>query len=81
MSTDRELLEHARIALTERGWQPIATAPRTGLIDLWADRRHTDCYWDHVCSEYRRINSSGFLIRIRTATHWMPVPKPPEGTT
>ena len=62
-----------------QGWRPIESAPRDGLIDLWADgRRFMDCYWDHICAEYRTTGSAGVLQRLPHATHWRPVPAPPE---
>lgn len=35
------------------GWQPIETAPKDRVVDLWSSRgfRHTDAFWD--ITEYR----------------------------
>lgn len=61
-------------------WQPIETAPTTGLIDVWCDeRRYIDCYWDYICGEYRTlIRGQLFRLRQPRPTHWMPIPEPPK---
>lgn len=60
-------------------WQDISTAPKDEKIDLWCDGlRFMNCYWDHICNEYRTTGSAGILQRIKKATHWMPLPEPPE---
>ena len=75
-------LHETRAELIERReastWRPLGTAPKEGLIDLWAnDKHYVGCYWDRICSEYRVVDSSGTLIRLRNATHWMPPQQPP----
>jgi hypothetical protein len=60
------------------GWQPIETAPKSGLVDLWwCNRRYIDCYWDNICEEYRTIDTSSRLICIKGATHWQRPPAAP----
>lgn len=74
--------------MTDGQWQPIETAPKDGTeIDLWtacgervvSARWKTDGYlagnWVFWC-----MDGSGptELERVHcTATHWMPLPKPP----
>ena len=63
-------------------WQPIETAPKDELIDIWLaeGKRWCDCYYDHICDEWRTSRPSGRLvwIKARHVTHWMPPPEPPE---
>lgn len=71
-------------------WQPIETAPRDRIIDLWAGgRRWTDCKWGRV--DYKnepawgrdggRTTEHGFsgrmVVEVENPTHWMEVPAPP----
>lgn len=60
-------------------WQPIETAPKDKLIDLWTSSgvRKTNCYWDHICQEWRCRENNGVIIRFKNVTHWMPLPSPP----
>lgn len=66
-------------------WLPIATSGNKGLIDIWTvgwmgePARVTNCYYDAICDEWRKVNSSGRLvcIKARFVTHWMARPKPP----
>ena len=62
-------------------WQPIETAPKDQLIDIWlADGlRWCDCYYDHICEEWRTSRPSGRLVTIkaRFVTHWMHPPTAP----
>lgn len=64
------------------GWRPIATAPKDDLIDIWLSegKRWCDCYYDHICDEWRTSRPSGRLvwIKARHVTHWMPRPDAPE---
>jgi hypothetical protein len=70
--------DSAPVAATSGVWEPIESAPRSGLIDLWIDgRRYQDCYWDAICGEYRHITKEGTLIRLKAASHWMPAPAAP----
>ena len=60
-------------------WQTMENAPRGCLIDLWCEgRRFMDCYWDHICKEYRTTGSAGILQRLSKPTHWALPPKPPD---
>lgn len=59
-------------------WLPIETAPRDGspvlIFSVWSDRT-VGCW-----SAHRGIwvdQSHGVVV----ATHWMPLPDPPEDTT
>jgi hypothetical protein len=61
-----------------RNWHSIEGAPKDRLIDIWTgDRRITDCWWDHVCSEWRSTGNSNHLICFKKATHWMYLPPAP----
>ena len=66
-------------------WQPIETAPKDGLIDIWLaeGKRWCDCYYDRICDEWRTSRPSGRLVSVKSqhVTHWMPLPKPPGETT
>lgn len=67
------------------GWQPIETAPKDGLIDIWIVRsdgsglRWAECYYDRICGEWRTTSPSGHLLTIneRHVSHWRPLPAPP----
>lgn len=60
-------------------WQPIETAPKDRVIDLWTgDQRMAHCYWDEICSEWRTTGNSNVLITFKRATHWMEIPAPPH---
>jgi hypothetical protein len=76
--------ENAKLREALEGvWQPITTAPKDGLIDIWtvgfgADpHRVSDCYYDSICSEWRTSRPMGYLHCIpgRFVTHWM---RPPQ---
>ncbi|MEP2955554.1 MAG: hypothetical protein ABJN39_09460 [Sulfitobacter sp.] len=62
-------------------WQPIETAPKDQLIDIWlADGlRWCDCYYDRICDEWRTSRPSCKLVTIkaRFVTHWMFPPAAP----
>lgn len=67
-------------------WQPIETAPRDGTVfDVWTKYgRVTDCVlcaqWGYIYARDTEDNS--YTRRVdRDATHWMPIPPPPEETT
>ncbi|MDR6768661.1 hypothetical protein J2W88_003965 [Acidovorax delafieldii] len=76
-----ELLDRIRAApptAQAEGWRPIETAPKDGLVDILnAGRRYAGCHYDRICGEYRHITACGVLIRLKSATHWMPLPPPP----
>lgn len=58
-------------------WHPIETAPKDGtyILAVWA-RNKTTClaFWDE--KEWNRVGSGG-IFPIE-ATHWMPLPEPPN---
>lgn len=80
-----ERLEAKCERLEAANWQPIETAPRCGdEVILWTERGVTSpCIW----SKKGDISENGFwlwwqaepeyLIEVK-ATHWMPLPSPPE---
>lgn len=69
-------------------WQKIETAPKGERVDLWAmGERLTDCWW---CLGYTRYDDDvpkdcwvymdgDFCREAEEATHWMPLPPPPQG--
>jgi len=69
-------------------WQLIETAPKENLIDIWTvgwgaePHRVADCYYDHICSEWRTSRPAGQLLCIkeRYVTHWMPRPVAPDSS-
>lgn len=69
-------------------WQPIETAPRTGeRFLMWSrDGGFFAGNWPQGCAagEWLRIRGEwrgASHWRAQEATHWMPLPAPPEGTT
>lgn len=68
-----------------RQWQPIETAPKNTLIDIWIANkdgsgvRWTCCYYDSVCDQWRTSRPSGHLVTVkaRDVSHWMPLPSEP----
>lgn len=62
-------------------WQPIATAPKGGLIDILIDgkTRWCDCYYDQICDQWRNISPSSHMawVPARCVTHWMLPPAMP----
>lgn len=92
MSVDDIFANLDRIAaqfLPAPAWQPIATAPKDGTeVDLWfkdgnesyrfADARWIDgkwCTFDHETDSWEGIGELGDLAY---ATHWQPLPAPPQ---
>lgn len=71
--------ENARLRAAR--WQPIETAPKGELIDIWLKegKRWCDCYYDHICDEWRTSRPSGKLVWVKAAqvSHWMPRPSAP----
>jgi len=63
-----------------REWMPIETAPRDGRIILVSfpdpSRLHGQfvAYWCDECDEWK-FHVAGV---VRGATHWMPLPQPPQ---
>lgn len=70
-------------------WQPIETAPKDGLIDIWianrdgTGRRVSSCYYDRICDEWRTSQPALLLYRVKAScvTHWRPLPSPPSTLT
>lgn len=73
------------------GWQPIETAPKDRVIDLWSSRgyRVPDCIWDVVkyatepsfsdeVQGWTDANSHGSVMKAAPFTHWMPKPEAPQ---
>ena len=75
-------------------WQPIETAPKDGssILIYDPDDGHGAgeepviyvCYWKEGMSRRRGITGSwteadGEMYTTFIPTHWMPLPKPPEG--
>lgn len=66
-------------------WKPIETAPKSKLIDIWIRHkdgsgiRWCDCYYDHICDDWRTTGPSGHLVFVpaRSVTHWTDSPLPP----
>lgn len=65
-------------------WKPIETAPKSPrVIDIWSKRHGR-------LANYRRVKwgkdnvfydpVQGGVCCIRDATHWMPLPEPPNKT-
>lgn len=73
-------------------WQPIETAPKDRVVDLWANgRRWTDCRFGPV--DYKttgpawgrdggKAQEHGYsgktVVEVENPTHWMPPPNPPS---
>lgn len=63
-------------------WQPIATAPHGAML-LFADMKAAEARHWAFCG-WRHNGLRGNSVQMpdntaRTATHWMPLPPPPEG--
>lgn len=72
-------------------WQPIETAPKDGSMVLLSDGTYVDAGFYHDGSAcYGHRGGAGFFCEedrgnLLTAsnfpaTHWMPLPQPPDGT-
>jgi hypothetical protein len=83
-----DLHDQAKAALSViQAWQPIESAPKgtgVGYVDLWVvdkisgkEWRLPDAFWDDTRGIWvwrsRRIDGVKWK-----ATHWMPLPKPPQ---
>lgn len=78
MTLFRKLVALAAEPLHTAGWQPIATAPDGTMIlicDMTATEARNWCFVDWLVR--------GLLIAhpLRHATHWMPLPSPPQEPT
>lgn len=64
------------------GWQPIDTAPKDDLIDIWLSDglRWCDCYHDRITDTWRTSRPSGRLVSVQSqfVTHWMRRPESPR---
>ncbi len=69
---------HARVQITE-GWRPIEEAPRDGteFLALVATNGKRRCVAGKFNKNGLFISVPGFYKYI--ATHWQPLPAPPEG--
>ncbi len=63
-------------------WLPIETAPRDGtdaLIYVAATREQFVAYWRAEMQAFVIApDSRGGWIGLKTPTHWMPLPAPPQ---
>ena len=63
------------------GWQPIETAPKDRVVDLWSKKgfRYTDAFWDVCCGEecWTDPNDHGSIEEGGPYTHWRYPPEPP----
>ena len=61
-------------AIVSGGWQPIETAPKDGSrVMLWIDGGSEFGFWNG-----RSWDDGDFVNDLGAATHWMPLPPPPE---
>ena len=73
-------IREAAAALSVRGWQDIASAPKDGTFVLVTDARHPPC---HLIARFKhntwwgQQTQTGRAIVWREATHWQPLPEPP----
>lgn len=67
-------------------WQPIETAPKDGTFVQLYDDRYKHSPSSYLMAKYDhgiwwgQMTPSGKAIIWRDATHWMPLPPPPDGT-
>ena len=66
------------------GWQPIETAPRDGTqVLVYARVLHPEkwgIYLDpKICAASYHPDAGWCVCEVRDATHWRPLPAPPEG--
>ena len=63
------------------GWQPIETAPKDRVVDLWSTKgfRYPDALWDVCCGEecWTDPNDHGSIEEGGPYTHWRYPPEPP----
>lgn len=69
-------------------WRPIDTAPKDQPIDLWVRHRGrvTNCEWGETVAKNKHPGNEVWLgnglkrdlIDPSDATHWMPLPSPPQ---
>ena len=81
----KKLSEAGRQSMNTIGWLPIETAPKDiPLIIVMYMRGNTlfvySAYWDNdMWMALYTTDVSFGLTDIFAPTHWMPLPKPPEG--
>jgi hypothetical protein len=68
----------------EQGWQPIGTAPKDGTqVLVYARVLHPEkwgIYLDpKICAASYHPDAGWCVCEARDATHWRPLPAPPEG--
>jgi len=69
-------------------WQTIESAPKDGtLVDIYImslGERYTDSYYAKDegvwCWDIDGLEGKRIAFTATPPTHWMPLPKPPEGT-
>ena len=76
-------LRDARVAIAAYEaalWQPIETAPKLELFDIWTadENRLPDCKRDQDGGIYF-IDDTGNYNPVPDATHWRQRPQPPGG--
>ena len=69
-----EKLEAALAQHKNNGWQPIETAPKDGTYILLAESKTKEVFEGSYFGGFW-FNSGGDCVY---ATHWMPLPAPPE---
>jgi hypothetical protein len=73
------------------GWQPIETAPKNKIVDLWAAEREryenervAGCWWSRTrdawvhCATIFDGEQPSDEALLYNVTHWMPLPEPPR---
>ena len=78
-------IETAIGLIKKEGWQPIETAPKDRLIDIFIEnsksdgRRWCDCYYDRITDQWRTSSPGGKLVWVpaRAVTHWREPASPP----
>ena len=75
---ERDALKQQRDELVAaQQWQPIDTAPKTGLFLV--HRKYTEYpIVAHVYKPYGNICDYVFGELLHNVTHWMPLPEPPN---
>lgn len=58
-------------------WRPIETVPRDNTTVLLWDGEEAMAGW---VNEHGEVWGGLMISRVADATHWMPLPKPPEKT-
>ena len=66
-------------------WQPIESAPKDGTVILLSDGNSTEAGWwvpDDINYPWifadPRFSGNTNAFAAKYATHWMPLPEPPE---